>query len=285
MGRGRNQFSNAVFAQRAGEWRDDNSPASQPAAGAGAPVLTSGGEQDLYVYRTGVMTLTKGGRASLPLWSTTAPLRHIYTLHVEANQEARPDPAQQPQTYGALMPDEGFAGAPISPLKLLRHQVWHQLELTNTGDKPWTTGPALVLKESLPIAQELLTYTALKAKTRLPLTVAVDVRGDYKEEEIDRKANALNWNHSSYGLIRKRGTVTITNLRKEPSSVCVTVAVPGKADEASDGGAIVIDDYRQSDWMSGWQNRVNNHSDISWEFDLKPGESRTLSCTYSFYVP
>jgi hypothetical protein len=258
-------------------------PASSP--GGEAPVLTVGGEQDLYVYPTGPMTLVKGGRATLPLWSDTVSLSHVYTLHIEANQEARPEPRQPQALYGQPMPDEGFEGGPISPLKLQRHQVWHQLELANKGERPWTTGPALVLKGPLPIAQELLTYTPMEGKSRLPLTVAVDVRGDYKESEIERKANALRWNHGDYGLIRKRGVVTIKNNRKEASTMCVTLAIPGKAEEADNNGVVVVDDFRQSDWQNNYAHRINNHSDITWEFELQPGESKTLTCSYSFYVP
>jgi hypothetical protein len=271
-------LSNAAFG--GGGWREQT---TQPATDA--PVLSSG-EQDLYVYRTGTMSLVKGGRATLPLWTADAPLSHIYTLHIDANQEARPEPQEPRPMYGQpSLPDEGFQSGPASPLRLLRHQVWHQLELSNTGEKPWTTGPALVLKEALPIAQELLTYTAVGAKTRLPLTVAVDVRGDYSEVELSRQPNALQWNHNNFGLIRKRGTATIRNFRKEPVRVCITLAIPGKADEASDNGVISIDDFRQSDWISNWQYRINNHSDVTWEFELKAGETRTVSCGYGFYVP
>lgn len=284
-GMARSQFSNAVFAQRAGGWHEEDESAT--AAASAPPEIGGAGEQDLYVYTAGTHDLAKGSRLTLPLWSQPAPLRHIYTLNIDANQEVRPHPQEAPSQYAApgSPEDEGYAGGAASPLKLARHRVWHQLELTNTAERPWTTGPALVLKDVLPLAQELLTYTPADGKTRLPLTVAVDVRGDTKEQESKRQSNALEWGNHNYGQVWKTATIEIRNYRKEPVTACVAAAVPGKVSQASDDGKIEIDDYRASDWEQGSWSRVNNHSDVTWEFDLKPGETKTVTYQYTYYVP
>ena len=45
----------------------------------------------------------------------------------------------------------------------------------------------------LPLAQELLTYTPVKARVLVPVTVAVDVRGSYEESEVKRVSEALHF--------------------------------------------------------------------------------------------
>jgi hypothetical protein len=161
--------------------------------------------------------------------------------------------------------------------------VWHELELSNTGETPWTTGAALLLKGELPLGQDVLTYTSAGAKTLLPMTIAVDLRGKYEEKEVERRSNALNWSSSTYSLVRKEGTVTITSFRKETSAVRVTVSVGGRAEATSEGGRILVNDLRADDWAGG-AYAVNNHSDVSWEFVLEPGQTKTLTYTFSFYV-
>ena len=125
-----------------------------------------------------------------------------------------------------------------SPLRLAANNVWHQLELANSTGVPWTTGPIMLLRKFLPLGQELLTYTPRGARTLLPVTVAVDVRGTYAEQEIDREAKALYWGNHQWARIRKKGTVTLTNYRDEPISMLVTVSTGGRAESASDDATI-----------------------------------------------
>jgi hypothetical protein len=120
----------------------------------------------------------------------------------------------------------------------------------------------------------------------LPLTVAVDIRGTTDEVETARRPNAANFDGNNFSLITKRGSVTVTNSRKEVSNMCVSVSTGGKAEAATDNGIIKLNDYRQEDWdtNNSYLMRVNNHSDITWEFSLKPGETKKVEYTVSFYV-
>ena len=171
-----------------------------------------------------------------------------------------------------------------SPLRLLQTQVWHQLELSNGTEVPWTTGPALLLRGHLPLGQDLLTYTPPGGQCLLPVTVAMNVRGQYEEQELERTPNALKWNSHTYALIRKKGTVTLTNFREEASELRISIGVGGKADRISDDGQIRLDDYRSADWSGNAYGPVNNHSDVTWTLTLPPGETLALTFEFSFYV-
>lgn len=268
----RQQLAQVQFQNRAGEWNgDEGQPAGAPAAPA---EITGSGEQDLFVYSLGAFSLKKGARAAVPVWEQRTDRRHLYTLDIGVTRDSR---------SGSESTE--FEGSPTgSPLCKLPHQVWHQLELANAGKSPWTTGAILVMQGVLPVAQELLAYTSIGGKALVPVTVAVDVRAEHGEEEIDRKPNALLWNHTQYALVRKRAEVTITNRRPEAIELRVRLGVAGRVTEASDEGAIVLNDFRADDWRNDHQARVNNHSDVTWNITLKPGETRTVTYAAQFYV-
>jgi hypothetical protein len=108
--------------------------------------------------------------------------------------------------------------------------------------------------------------------------------GGLQEEELSRLANALNWNGTSMALLKKKGTVTIHNYRAEKSESRITVSLGGRAEKASDGGKIQLNDFRPDDWSANDYGAVNNHSDVTWEVSLEPGQSRTFTYEASLYV-
>jgi hypothetical protein len=52
----------------------------------------------------------------------------------------------------------------------------------------------------------------------------------------------------------------------------------------SDEGKIKLNDFRAGDWDEAGQMRVNNHSDVTWEFELEAGKTKTLTYELSFYT-
>ena len=127
-----------------------------------------------------------------------------------------------------------------------------------------------------------MTYTPAGAKTLLPVTVAVDMTGDHQEKETGRTPNALRLDGYEYTLIQKHATISVDNFRKEKSITRVTFEVTGKADKASDGGKIDIND-RRSNLNIGDPNRANNESTVSWDVVIEPGTCKVLTVDYSYY--
>ena len=247
-----------------------------------APELAGEGPKDLYVYGVKELSLRKGARAMVPLLKSSVPLQHVYTLDVNLKRGAR---EETPRSGGEMMASMGRPGSrDVSPVRIAPYQVWHQLELTNTGKGPWTTGAALVVSGQLPVSQDTLTYASPGGKTLLPLTVAVDMRASQKEEETARQANALRWSGNDYSLVKKQGEITVTSNAKEKAPVRVRVTFGGKAETASDDAKIAVDDYRPDDWGDSNPGAINNHSEITWEITLEPGQSKTVTYTSSFYV-
>ncbi len=277
------QAAPQLVAQMAGNmFRNDAGQQVEWGEGGGglemAPELAAEASQDLFVYGVGKVSLPEGSRATYPLWQSTSSLRHVYTMDVQVVRNAQSGEHHYQSAKMASVPAAERGRRPFSV-------VWHEVELSNASKVPWTTGAALLLKNDVPLGQDILGYTPVGGKTLLPVTVAVDLQGKYEEKEVERKSNALNWSSRTFSLVRKQGILTLTSYRKEPSAARVTVSVGGKA-EAADGDAkIVLNDMRADDWPGGGAFSVNNHSDLSWDLTLAPGETKTLTYTFSFYVP
>ena len=269
-----NEFGNSLnanYSQQAGAWRGREVEGSTTASMA--PELGASGEQDLFVYSVKEFSLKKGSRATVPLWQNTVPMRHIYTLDLRSVRSRT----------GTGMVD-AQPGVNPSPLKISTNKIWHQLELANNSNLPWTTGAALSMRQNLPLGQDLLTYTPAGGCALLPLTVAVDMLGNYDEEEISRKANAIHVDGTSYTQVTKKGSIAITNYRKEKSVMRISLSSGGRVEQASDDGKVKVNDFTSSDWQEGGYHTLNNHSDVTWDLNIEPGQTKTLTYTVSFYT-
>lgn len=274
MGQFRNDLSNALYTQRRAEVRRPAAAASGPAAAGLTELpneLTASGAQELFVYNLPAMALKKGERAAVPIFNITAPYRNVYTwdLHIR-----RDDIATAPSGSGVA-----------SPLTLSNNKVWRQIELTNNTKLPWTTGAAMIMQGQQPLAQELLTYTSVKDMCRVPVTVAVDVRGSHAEQEIGRQLKHLRWNHSDYAKIRQRSSLNICNHKAETIDLEISMKFGGKAEKVTDDGAISLTAYDPKDWQRyRGDPAVNNSSMVRWKKTLKPGEVFEPTVEYFFYT-
>jgi hypothetical protein len=268
-----NDLLNSNYSQVAGDM-DGGHAAVEGLPALSAELAGAAGEQDLFVYSIKGFSLKKGARGATPLWQANVPLRHVYTM----------DQPIVRSRAGGIMEMLPGPGEGASPLRIRRNSVWHQLELTNSSSVPWTTGAALTMREHLPVGQDLITYTPSGGRAMVPLTIAVDLLGSVEEEEIARKPGAVRFNQTDYALVRKRGTVTLNSFRKEKSLMRVSLSMGGKAELASDAGKIKLNDWSPADWHGSSYREVNNHSDVSWELTLEPGEKRRLTYEVSFYV-
>jgi hypothetical protein len=274
MGQFRNDLSNALFTQRAGEFRRSTAqPANQPESTTIQlpSELTAAAAQELFVYNLNKLTLRKGERAAVPVFTAQAPYRDVYTwdMHVK-----RKDIATAPSGSGVR-----------SPLVLSKNEVWRQIELTNTTNVPWTTGAAMIMQGHQPLAQELLTYTSPKDICRVPVTVAIDIRGSFSEQETQRQLKSISWSRHYYAKISQRATLTLSNNKAEAVDMEVTLRFGGRANEASQDGQITLSPYRADDWERyRGDPAVNNSSTVFWRVTLKPGETFRPIVDYHFYT-
>lgn len=274
MGMGNNALSNAMYTQRAGEFRREQAHANAVAEGGEVQLpgeLTAAGAQDLFIYKLPAITLGKGERCAVPIFSAEVPYRSVYTWNA---QITRSDIEAAPSGAGIQ-----------SPLRLAKNEVWHQVVLTNKTNLPWTTGAAMILQGYQPLAQELLTYAPPKDEVRVPVTVAVDLRGHLSEKETGRKLQAVTWSGYNYARIDKELKLDLCNNKPIPIEAEITLRVGGKVEEVTDDGKIVLGPFNQADWEN-YQGHpaVNNSSVVTWKVKLEPGEAFTPTISYHYYT-
>jgi hypothetical protein len=261
------QASNVYIGHRGSEYRD-----TTPQSAAELPKeLTAGATQDLFVYHVSKLTLPKGHRAAVPVFEADSAYRDVYTWKVEfTHQDGRAAPSE------AHVP---------SPLVLSKNRVWHEIELTNATKLPWTTGAAMMLEGEKPLAQELLTYTSPGGVVRIPVTVAVDVRGEAAEQEIARKLNALKWSGYTYARIDKQATLSMRNFKSRAIDLEVTCHVGGRADKAVPDAGITVGPFDRKDWKN-YQGHpaVNNHSVVHWRLHLEPAADQKATVDYHYFT-
>lgn len=265
-----NNFTNSAYGAMSNGDRnaaavETNTPINLPGE------LTAGGSQDLFIYNLPKLKLKKGERAAVPIFAAKAPYRDVFTWDVQIK---RTDIAAAPAGKGVA-----------SPLQIERNEVWRQIELTNTTKLPWTTGAAMIMEGNQPLAQEMLTYTSNGDRVRIPVTIAVDVRGTHSEEEVGRELRALQWRNNQYALINQRASLSVCNHKSDTIDMEISMQFGGKADKASDEGTISLAPYRDADWRDYQGDRaVNNSSKVRWKATLKPGQIFAPTVDYHFYT-
>ncbi|QDU31873.1 hypothetical protein ETAA8_70340 [Anatilimnocola aggregata] len=273
MGNGSQQFSNAMYSQRSGEFRREQAGANAGAQGTiNLPgELTGTGAQDLFVYSLPKLTLGHGERIAVPIFTAETTYRDIYTWEVHATKT---DNAAAPSGSGAA-----------SPLTLSKNEVWHQIMLTNNTSVPWTTGAVMIMQGNQPLAQELLTYTPPKDEVRVPVTVSVDTRGSLTEKETSRELKSLTWDGYNYARIDREMKLDLCNNKALDIEAEITLRVGGKATKATHDGSITLGDFNPADWVQyRGQPAVNNSSTIVWKVKLKPGDNFEPSVQYHHFT-
>jgi len=263
-----NFMSNAGFSSRSGEYRG---PPPSGATGLDLPDdLTAGQSQDLYIYSLPALTVKKGQRAAVPVFEATTTYRDVYTWDLRLS---RMDIEAAPSGQGA------------SPLTLSTNRIWHQIELRNSSKMPWTTGAAMILSGMQPLAQELMTYTPGGGSVRVPVTVAIDLRGVFFEEETARKLDGLTWMRQKYARIEKQGKLSIRNYKDREIDLEITCRLGGRADEATHDGRITVGAFDKGDWQNYLGHpAVNNHSVVFFKLTLKPGETVSPEVKFHYFA-
>jgi hypothetical protein len=154
--------------------------------------------------------------------------------------------------------------------------VFHSLELWNSGSSPLTAGAMTVSdKDGRIIGQNTVYYTPAGAKTYLRLSKAIDITINSSEEEASREENARKIKKVVFTRSRMRGTLTITNYQTKSAAVSVNRELAGNVLSASDNG-------KKSKTIV--PNDLNAASKIEWQITVGAGETKTLEYEYDVFT-
>jgi hypothetical protein len=211
--------------------------------------------EDLFLYTVPNVTLKRGERGLYPLFSASVPYAHVYEWDI-------PDTLDRPEADHETRTDVV--------------DIWHSVRLTNDSGVPWTTAPAMTMKDGNLLGQDQLAYTPVGGRTTVRITRAVDVQGDRAEYEVSRDRNAATFYSSSYDKVTVRGEIQVTNLKHEAIELEITKHVQGDVAKNPDEAAV-------SQVAEGLR-RVNPTTRLIWRIPLKEGEERTLTYEYALYL-
>lgn len=248
--------SNAAVLSQKVSFADSTGRPDMPSMPA-IPVMGEDAE-DLYFYSIKDVTLKKGERGYYPLFSEEIPYEHVYTWdisnYIDENAGYRGPQEQAPSTQ----------------------VVWHALKLTNTTSHPWTTAPAITMKDNRILGQDTLHYTSGSASTNLKITQAVAINAEQNEYEVVRGRSAAQFYNRNYDLVTVRGELEIVNFKSEPVTIEITKTLRGEVQKA-DG------EPKISRLAKGLRS-VNPDSQIIWKVDVKPGKENMVKLTYAYQV-
>lgn len=160
------------------------------------------GATDFTVYTRKGLTLRKGEKAVVTLFSRTVRYEDIYRWTPPA-------------------------------------ELRHYLVLHNDTDTAWTTGPCLVLSGGNALSVDLLQYVPRGGTAEVPVTTAINIAHQQTEAEIDRtlKAHSIA-NNVFVDHVTLEGVVRLRNFGTTSAHLVVRLPLVGKPLSASDDGTL-----------------------------------------------
>jgi hypothetical protein len=254
-----------ISSQADGSYGDDQNNSPAPTIGSEEQVNSFSAEQ-LYLYQANQISLKKGERSSLRLFSLTVPCTEVFEWTLN----------DDPETQKRYLDYYNSSSSPQVRQELTT-KVWYALRLKNQTNMPWTTAPAITFREWKPIGQDMMTFTPTGSDNILRVTPATEVIGTHTLEEKSRERMQLNYAGSTYNfdLVTVEGKIKLKNIKKDPVEVVLTRNVIGEVLSAGDAGKI----SRQGLNLQ----MVNPNSVIKWNLSIPSGE-KEIVYSYKIYI-
>lgn len=218
--------------------------------------------EDLFLYPIENITLARGETACVPLFTADVPYKHIYTWKI-------PDMLDTDERYGRNR-NRQQNGQPLAD------EVWHCCRLTNNMNMPWTTSPAIFIKDGQFIGQDTCYYTAPAAETTIRINRAMNLMAESAEFEVERTRNAKHFHGSSYDLVKVKGELRLQNRLGKSVDVEIKKNLSGEVLDTTP-------EAKDIPTAKGLK-RVNPRHVLVWDIKLKPGQKQTLEYSYEVYI-
>ncbi|MBI2297674.1 MAG: hypothetical protein HYU66_01760 [Armatimonadetes bacterium] len=237
--------------------------ADAEAPGPRGPEAPPGGQvEDLFFYPRDDVSLDIGARGYYPLLAANVPCKALYTWEIGSSLD------DYNRWRGYERDDRGAIPPP---------PVWHVLHLTNKTQMPWTTGPALSMRDGLVLGQDLLTYTGRGREVDVKVTRAANVRAEHRETEIARERSATRFYGSAYDRITVKGEMRLFNDTDREIRLRVTRS-------PLDGELVSAAPAAESRALAERLNAVNPRQELRWELSVSAGDKLYVTYQYKVYV-
>jgi hypothetical protein len=254
-----NAYSNAIMTQsRAGELRRLEELDTERGLVSGPEdQLPAASADELFIYRADQLSLKKGERASLRLFTLNVACTEVYDWDVPDSTDAG---------YGESRPVQNLANG-----------VWFGLKMKNQTQMPWTTAPAISFRDWKALGQDMLSFTPVGSDVFVRVSPAIEVIGKHQLEEKSRVRQIIRLGNDAneFDVVTLEGVIKVKNTKKQPVNVVLKRRVNGAVSFISDNGVA----KRQGAGVEA----VNPNTNIRWELTIPPGE-KELRYTYKTYI-
>ena len=228
-----------------------------PAYGAAEVGKTA---EDLFLYPVEKVRLAKGEVGYFPLFTESAPYKHVYRWEIP--NYINPEGSYYDQGRQQREPEQ--------------QEVWHCIRLDNVMKLPWTTAPAEIVKEGVILGQDTLNFTPVKEKGTIKITRAMNVKAEQIELEKERKHNAAQWYNTNWDLVTVEGKLSVTNNQDKPITLEVTKSLSGEVK--------AMQPEAKLEKLAKSLRMVNANVRLTWTMELAAGEQKEIGYTYEVYV-
>jgi hypothetical protein len=211
--------------------------------------------EDLFFYRQPDVNLKRSDRGYYVLFTAESDYEHIYEWEI-----------------ADVIQDTVYAQRPEDQPE----DVWHSLKFKNTSGRPFTTASAVTMKDGELLGQDMMRYTSVNADATVRITKALDVAAESAEEEVERKRDALVIRGNYYDLVTLKGTLRVMNRKTDPVTLKITKFLTGEL--------VSADGMPKKTAVAKGLRAVNQRLKLDWTLDLKPGDKRELTYTYTVYI-
>jgi len=212
--------------------------------------------EDLFLYPLPRVSLKKGETATIPLFTTDMPYRHLYTWKIGDQLEGD---SSRPRGDGRSA-----------------EEVWHVCRVVNTAKLPLTTAAAEFVKDGQFVGQDTCFYTAAGAEASIRINRAMNVQAEQAEVEVERKRNAANFYGYGHDLVKLAGELKVRNRLDKAIDLEITKELSGEVLEKS-GEAKDVQTARGL-------KQVNPKHVLTWLSALKAGEELKITYSYQLYI-
>ena len=153
--------------------------------------------------------------------------------------------------------------------------VSYILSIKNTSAQPLTTGSVFVIEDGKAMGQEMIRYTPTGANAEVRLSRGIGMRVEKTEAEVKR-GDPVKIGKADFVPVTMKGTMLISNFRKDKATIKVTKTVRGKLGEMSDGGKI-----KKTQLADGEANATNQ---VEWKVEVPAGQSKEITYTFEMYL-
>ncbi|MBN1571321.1 MAG: DUF4139 domain-containing protein [Acidobacteria bacterium] len=154
--------------------------------------------------------------------------------------------------------------------------VWDAVRFKNPLPFPMTTAPAMVISNGRFNGQRLTYWVNKGEETTLHITKALSIRTRYTETEQPGRREIAYIGGNDYREITVKGELKVNNHRKETVSIVIRRRFSGDLTSADGSPTCVL---REEGITS-----VNRRNELTWTFDLNPGEEKILAYQYLILV-